>query len=454
MKFDYSISFSRSHRDLARKLCNELTLKGFSIFFDENFEHELLGKDGAEYFNNIFFRQSKYCIAFLSSDYDKSSWTKLERRAIQAREFDTEPGYLIPILVDGYKPEWLLPTRIYFDLSKRDWNELIDLLSKKIELNYYGPFKITQEIKDFSAIRAIRISSTDKANEYLIWSGYIDGEPFEIYKLFKNENNSWIIEAMGIKDRGQFLYKRKNRLIAIPDFGDEVMSVYNLIDKSKETFILPRKAKWRSITDCDFDGENIYFTFCGAGCWIYQIADKKCIRFINDDDHSDHAYFGLIKKQNIIIGFGNKILLYSENGEFLDKIDSPEYINAMDINITNGQIIVGGSKYLYFINANSKTVSFKHQIMAYFVYKIKSSRENGVVACLSGFPMTSNVLEIFNAEQNICYGQIDTGRYKCWNDLAISKDGNSILGLMMNGFSVNDPDNKLIIFEKSQKMKY
>lgn len=53
-KFDYAISFSGSQRGLARELSNKLKKVGLKVFFDEDFEHEMLGGDGADYLNSVF----------------------------------------------------------------------------------------------------------------------------------------------------------------------------------------------------------------------------------------------------------------------------------------------------------------------------------------------------------------------------------------------------------------
>jgi hypothetical protein len=449
MTFDYAISFSSSERDLARKLSEELTSKGYKIFFDEDFEHELLGKDGADYLNNIFFRQSKYCITILSKTYEKSAWTQLERRAIQAREFETEPGYLIPILIDGFRPDWLLPTRIYFDLNKRGWDRLVELLCKKVQLDYFGPFKITKEIQDFSDIRALSISATDIDNEYIIWSGYVEGEPFELHRLKKDKEGNWLHEPINIKDRGRYLFLNKNILIASSQFGDEPINIHHIDTKTNERFILSRNAKWRSITDCKFDGNNIYFSFCGGGGWIYSLSDKKSICIQNDEDHTQYAKVSLVGDGKVIIGVGEEISIYSQEGKLLEKFDSPDYIESMAYNNLTNQIVVGGGRHLHFVDINTKGVKFQHPLTASTAFELESATESSLVICISGFPRTSNVLEIIDSKTKLCFGQIDSGRYKTWWNIAISKDGNSFIGLITNDNFYN-PENKLVIFERQK----
>lgn len=132
-RFDYAISFAGPQRKLARQLAHQLTSGGCRVFFDEFFESEMIGRDGSEYLNHVFLNDSRYCIALLSHDYEKHVWSQLERRAAQARELEEGTGFLIPVLLDDVRPEWLLPTKIFFDLNQRPLTELVSILARKIE---------------------------------------------------------------------------------------------------------------------------------------------------------------------------------------------------------------------------------------------------------------------------------------------------------------------------------
>lgn len=84
-RYDFAISFAGDKRDLARKLSTSLRQLGFTVFFDEFLEHELIGVNGAEFFTQVFGRDSRYCVALISKTYDQSSWTRLEREVMEAR---------------------------------------------------------------------------------------------------------------------------------------------------------------------------------------------------------------------------------------------------------------------------------------------------------------------------------------------------------------------------------
>lgn len=130
-RFDFALSFAGLDRKKAQEIRDSLRSEGFSVFIDEDFEHELIGQDGREYLHNVYTRQSRYCIVLISHQYDQQNWTQLERESIQSRELTGERDFLIPVKLEDYVPQWLPATRIYFDLTKRPIKELISLLKKK-----------------------------------------------------------------------------------------------------------------------------------------------------------------------------------------------------------------------------------------------------------------------------------------------------------------------------------
>lgn len=134
-RFDFALSFSGADRKFARGIRTALKGAGFSVFFDEDYEHEMIGRDGSVYLRKIYGSESKYCVVLISENYDKSNWTNLEREIIQARELKGERGRLLPIKLDSYTPDWLPATRIYFDLQARTLEDLLMLLTRIIAVD-------------------------------------------------------------------------------------------------------------------------------------------------------------------------------------------------------------------------------------------------------------------------------------------------------------------------------
>src|SRR5215475_15731318 len=96
-RFDFALSFSGADRNTARSIYSALVADGYRVFFDEEFEHEMIGQDGIRYLTDIYAKQSRYCVVLISSSYESSSWTQLERESIQSRELNGERGILIPV---------------------------------------------------------------------------------------------------------------------------------------------------------------------------------------------------------------------------------------------------------------------------------------------------------------------------------------------------------------------
>ena len=107
----------------------------FRVFFDEDYQHELFGVDGATYLRKIYSSETRFCVILITEEYDSRTWTQLERESIQGRELRGEAGVLLPVLIDSHKPFWLPETRIYFDLAQHSISELVALLYRKAAPN-------------------------------------------------------------------------------------------------------------------------------------------------------------------------------------------------------------------------------------------------------------------------------------------------------------------------------
>jgi len=145
---------------LAEEIRKALKSKGLSVFYDRDYEQEMLGRDGSVYLRDVYSRESRHCLILISEQYDKREWTELERESIQSRELRGERGVLIPVIVDGHKLSWLPETRIYFDLRSRKIDELIGLLVRMRGVES-GSFSREEEGRVATAIAAIKLRGTE-----------------------------------------------------------------------------------------------------------------------------------------------------------------------------------------------------------------------------------------------------------------------------------------------------
>ena len=96
-RWDFAISFAGENRDLAREIVDQLETLDISVFFDENYEANFLGKVWREQFRKIFTEESRFVIALLDQNHDRKIWPTFERECFSVRVRD---GRVIPVFLD------------------------------------------------------------------------------------------------------------------------------------------------------------------------------------------------------------------------------------------------------------------------------------------------------------------------------------------------------------------
>jgi hypothetical protein len=133
--FDVAISFAGTERPQAEELANLLKAAGHSVFYDEFYPEYLWGKNLVDTFDEIFRKRARYCVVFVSKEYNDRVWTNHERQSAQARAL-TEKGkdYILPIKVDETELTGMPPTLGYMPLS-RGIPVIGEILIKKLKQN-------------------------------------------------------------------------------------------------------------------------------------------------------------------------------------------------------------------------------------------------------------------------------------------------------------------------------
>jgi hypothetical protein len=109
--FDVAISFAGTERQYAQKLAETLREAGYSVFYDDFYPEQLWGKNLTIFFDEIFRKKARYCVIFISKEYQARKWTIHEARSAQARALEEKGNeYILPIHVDSSELDGLLPT--------------------------------------------------------------------------------------------------------------------------------------------------------------------------------------------------------------------------------------------------------------------------------------------------------------------------------------------------------
>lgn len=131
-KYDVCVSFAGEDRELVKKVVASLKRRKITCFYDFDEQANLVGKDLVEHLDQVYRKQARFAVMFLSQHYAKKLWTRLERKSILARVFESSEDYLIPIKLDDTEIPGVLPTMGYFDARRSDASGIAALIQAKV----------------------------------------------------------------------------------------------------------------------------------------------------------------------------------------------------------------------------------------------------------------------------------------------------------------------------------
>lgn len=129
--FDFAISFAGENRELAREIADQLTILDCSVFFDEYFDANYLGKAWHKSFNDIFSSASRFVVCLLDSNHVAKTWPTFERECFSPRlaEEAVIPIYLDDTPVPGIPADIV---GIHFKSPDFDSNAVTDKIVYKL----------------------------------------------------------------------------------------------------------------------------------------------------------------------------------------------------------------------------------------------------------------------------------------------------------------------------------
>ncbi|WP_439148349.1 toll/interleukin-1 receptor domain-containing protein [Vibrio sp.] len=130
--YDVVISFAGEDRGVAESIASNLITRGINVFYDEYEQANLWGKDLYAHLTKIYRDESKFCLMVISEDYAKKQWTNHERKAAQARAFQENSEYILPLRLDDAEIAGILGTTGYVDYRQVSLERIIDLLAEKV----------------------------------------------------------------------------------------------------------------------------------------------------------------------------------------------------------------------------------------------------------------------------------------------------------------------------------
>jgi len=80
----------------------------------------------------VYRKKAKYCVMLVSENYAKKRRASLECKAAQARAFEENRPYILPIRLDSTEIPGVLPTVGYMSWDKDGISFMIDAIEQKL----------------------------------------------------------------------------------------------------------------------------------------------------------------------------------------------------------------------------------------------------------------------------------------------------------------------------------
>lgn len=131
-EFDVLLSFAGPERDYARAIHDIATANGLCVFLDEEFQHEIWGKNLVEYLDRAYRERGSYVLVLISAAYCERVFTRVERRAAFDRMIREPNEYLLPVKVDDSWIDGLPTSTAYLDLRVHGVVGVCEFLVRKL----------------------------------------------------------------------------------------------------------------------------------------------------------------------------------------------------------------------------------------------------------------------------------------------------------------------------------
>lgn len=136
-KYDVALSFANEQRDYVKQIADELSVLGIKVFYDNNQQVDLWGKNLFRYLEKIYFEDSYYCVMFISKEYKQKYWTKYESEILEERNFYQYENLnfqhrILPVRFDDTQIPGIRASLGYLSAREISPKTLAQMISQKI----------------------------------------------------------------------------------------------------------------------------------------------------------------------------------------------------------------------------------------------------------------------------------------------------------------------------------
>src|ERR1700741_2515972 len=122
-RFQVALSFAGEQRDYVERVAHALQTRGIALFYDRFEKLTLWGKDGVEFFHEVFAAESAYVT---------KAWPRHERRSALSRALVEQAEYVLPVRFDDTLVPGLPASVQYEKAQDYSPEELAALIAQRI----------------------------------------------------------------------------------------------------------------------------------------------------------------------------------------------------------------------------------------------------------------------------------------------------------------------------------
>ncbi len=125
-QYDVAFSYAGENEKLVRQIYGHLKAANVRVFFAPMRAGDLWGKDERE-FQHVFGPASRFVMSFVSEDYVRKEWPRLEFRAARREARNRAEEFILPVRIDGAKLPGLRKKVQYIDARRYSARKIAQL---------------------------------------------------------------------------------------------------------------------------------------------------------------------------------------------------------------------------------------------------------------------------------------------------------------------------------------
>lgn len=130
-KYDVVLSFAGEQREYVSEVADELKRVGLAVFYADHERTELWGKDLPSSLWQVFEKEGRYCVLFISAESVEKQFPKHERRGALTRSLREKSEYVLPARFDDTEIPQLTNVH-YIDLRDLSPVEFAGIVAQKV----------------------------------------------------------------------------------------------------------------------------------------------------------------------------------------------------------------------------------------------------------------------------------------------------------------------------------